>query len=153
MWTREQMIRLACEEKLLQQQLPRFSFYDYSGSTYIMGWESPPNTWDQYCLRLPIAANFPFEEPELLVTHPSPLYTLSGTEVVQSGSHDFHTRGCNEQGHLKICHCPPGTWDASKTCFSVLFKGILWVHAYERHLRTGQTIEEGYQEYERRLRQ
>jgi hypothetical protein len=151
MWSDEQRYRLACEENLLESKLPQFQFHDRRGNTYISGWESSPN--HRYCLMVPIPWNFPHEQLRLFVIHPIPLWKFGGREELSGTSHDFHTLGCNEKGFLEICHCPPGTWDSSKTFFSVLFKGTIWISLYEEHLRTGQTIEQGYLDYERRIRQ
>ena len=152
MWTKEQQFRLSLEEKLLGKKLPQFQFHDRRGNTYVSGWESSPNHRQRYSLLVPIPRSFPDEPLRLFVTAPIPLWKFGGREELSGTSHDFHTLGCNEMGFLEICHCPPGTWDASKTCFSVLFKGTIWISLYEEHLRTGQTIEQGYLDYERRIR-
>jgi len=55
-------------------------------------------------------------------------------------SHEFHTLSNGPDGCVQICHFKSEYWDASKTCVGVLFKGLLWLEAYDIYLKTGMSI-------------
>lgn len=55
-------------------------------------------------------------------------------------SHAFHTLSNGPDGCVQICHFKSEFWDASKTCVGVLFKGLLWLEAYDIYLKTDMSI-------------
>ncbi|MFC1734757.1 hypothetical protein ACFL1X_01475 [Candidatus Hydrogenedentota bacterium] len=139
---RKQRERLALEEKVLKQEFSDFNVHDRTGDTYISGPVTSPSFRDTYWLILPIPEDYPDKMPEMYVERPAPLYTSDGT-LMPEISHVFHTMS-RKSDCTQICHGSDEDWDASKTWISVLIRGHLWIHAFEQHLRTGETIEEVY---------
>lgn len=59
-----------------------------------------------------------------------------GRELQGVPDHTYGTRyGCTQ-----ICHFKPGLWKDNNTLYQVIMKGLIWLEAYEAHLRTGATL-------------
>ena len=50
-----------------------------------------------------------------------------------------HTLG-SQDGCTKICHFRPELWKDNNTLYQVVMKGLIWLEAYEAHLRTGASL-------------
>lgn len=152
-WSLRQMRRLAEEKAVLRTELPHFTFRgcDNGSESHVSGWERSPDYRHDYSLRLDIPKGYPEEMPQLWVAKPSPLLRYDGTPIPKY-SHGFHTRSHDSvSGMVEICHCSPSSWTPSMTVTGTLFRGILWIWCFEKHLRTGRTIEDIYGEIRRRL--
>ena len=139
MRTWEQCQRLAIEEKLLARYTPDFRFYNKTGDAYIDGWVMTSGGANWYRLWVGVPPEYPYSPPHLYVGHPHPLWMCGYQRTINSlgTSHAFHVLD-NPNGWVKICHTE--YWDASLTCLKILLKGVMWLEAYEAHLRTGQNI-------------
>ena len=139
MWTTEQCVRLAIEEKLLKNYMSHFHILSRRTETHIQGW-AHTNSGRRYEARIDLPASFPYGMPELYVVQPKTLPQHDATKTVNSvgPSHRFHTRHNGHDGCIQICHS--ANWDASTTCIQVLVKLHCWLEAYEGHLRTGQDL-------------
>ena len=140
MRTREQCRRLAIDEKLVKKYVPDFRFYDKTGNTYVEGRVTPNGTLSRNRLRLDIPPDYPHSKPALYGTSPVILRKHGGRGKLndEGVSHRFHTLGTGHGGCVKICTV--GDWDASLTCVKLLIMGVLWLEAYQAHLRTGKDI-------------
>ena len=138
MWDTEQRQRLAYEEQLIKHYMPHLRVYDRSGDTYIAGRTTTSGQHHEYKLRILLPSDYPYEEPDLLVDHTLWLKDRSQTINSMGISHNYHVLGSDESDSVRICHTED--WNASLTCLKVALKGILWLEAYEAHLRTGQPI-------------
>jgi len=132
--------RLTFEREILAQELPQFCFYDINGNAYISGWQSTAARYTNYQLKLVMGYDFPDMMPELFITSPGILYQYDGYSTVNGEglSHEFHTLDNGPGGCVQICHTKPELWSPSQTCVFVLMKGIVWLEAYDAHLRTGR---------------
>jgi hypothetical protein len=152
-WSARQTQRIYLEERVVARELPQFAFtiIESLDLAYATGWErSPYNTHDYY-LTVVIPRGFPEQMPHLYIDDPYPLRRRDGSGI-PSHSHAFHTgRIDSTTGRTEICHCSSDDWDPSMTCTGVFLRGILWLHCYEQHLRTGRTIEDVYEELRRRI--
>ena len=139
MWNPEQRRRLAFEEKLVARYMPDSRLYDRTGNTYIDGGARTSGGANRYRLRICLPSSFPYGKPGLYVISPHPVWMRRRRRTLNSlgTSHAFHVNK-NGGGYLNICHTRD--WDASMTCVQVLLKGILWLEAYEGHLRTGRDL-------------
>jgi hypothetical protein len=152
-WSYEKRARILLEERILQQQFPRFSFRHMSDPerAYIEGPYSGPDLFFSYRLALYLYPDHPYEMPSLYVHFPIPLYTYDGRLVPES-SHEFHTTSRNDAGEVEICHCHENNWTPDRLCVGALTKGIMWLEAYENHLKTGESIAAFFdRELERRI--
>ncbi|MGV7223638.1 MAG: hypothetical protein ACQ9MH_19185 [Nitrospinales bacterium] len=125
----------------MQHELPQFRPYGLSGEYYFSGWQTTSHR-NRFKLRLGIPPYYPDNVPSLFVTSPHTLRSYRGRATInsQGTSHAYHTMSNGTDGCVKICHFDSAMWDASKTCVAVFMKGILWLEAYEMHLRTGEDI-------------
>lgn len=138
----EQCRRLAAEEKLMKKYMRDFHFYNRTGNTYIKGEVQTSGRRNKYTLKLTLPSDFPYDEPYLYVASPNILWQYGHQETVNSEgtSHAFHTTDNGSDNCIKICHTH--YWDPSITCVKIILKGILWLEAYEGHLRTGKDLAE-----------
>ena len=134
--------RLDFEARILSQKLPQFQLYRLDYGPVFTGYQrvvSAPGFLFQLALCIP--EWYPDEMPSLYVVSPRILTTYDGISINSLGaSHAFHTCSNGPGGVIQICHFNTQTWDASKTCVGVFFKGILWLEAYGVHLATGMRI-------------
>jgi len=152
-WSSYQAQRLAWEETVLERELPQFAFVNRNTAdkTYVTGWECSPDNIHSYQFVLIIPLRYPDQMPALYVTSPYRLFCRDGT-LLPACSHEFHTRQSSPlEGHTQICHSNESEWDPSMSCLRALFRGIIWTHCYEQHLRTGRTINQHYEEIKARL--
>jgi hypothetical protein len=91
----------------------------------------------KYSLKIIIPMDFPNSCPTLLVSKPScELKKRNGSMV--SGGEDHSWGSFN--GCTKICHHRPQQWTSDLTMYQVFMKGLIWLEAYEAHLRTEKPI-------------
>ncbi len=135
-----QRSRLDLEEVLVKQHFPGFRVDRGSSRPYITGLVSPTYGSRSYRLRLVFDQNFPYSEPDLYVTSPSPLWQHGGRRTIHSEgtSHRFHTLATEFRDRVRICHTED--WDASITAVKILIKGVAWLAAYEAHRHTGRDL-------------
>lgn len=133
--------RWVFEIKIMQHELPQFRPYGRSGDYFFSGWQATSHG-NRYKLKLDVPPYYPDNVPSLYVTSPQMLRSFGGGATInsQGTSHAYHTMSNGTDGCVKICHFDPSNWDASKTCVAVFMKGILWLEAYEMHLKTGEDI-------------
>lgn len=140
MWSPEERQRLALEKRILDEKMPQFRFCDPRGDTYVEGAPLLSSGSNKYRLRIDIPSGFPLSCPSMYVSHPTPLLKHGGRETInpRSCSHAFHTLSNDGNGYVKICYTRG--WSPSMSLFAVLLRGILWLEAYEAHLRTGRDL-------------
>jgi len=142
MISKAQHCRLVLERKLLAKEMPHFHLYNIDGNAYVSGWQTTRGSHQNYQLKLVLGYYFPDEMPNLYIVSPHTLWKADryGTINEEETSHAFHTLSNGPNGCVQICHFKHESWDASKTCVGVLIKGVIWLEAYEAHLRTGKDI-------------
>ena len=142
MWSKAQICRLDLENQLLARELPQFRLYRTSYDAYVSGWQSTASRSRDYQLKLVLGSRFPDEMPQLYVVSPRTLskYDGGGTVNAEGTSHSFHTLSNGPDGCVQICHMKPGVWNPACTCVAVLTKGIIWLEAYDAHLKTGRDL-------------
>ena len=142
MWTKEQRIRLAVENKVLASKASQFGFHKHKlpTETYVAGWIKTSDG-HKYELKVLLGPKFSDKMPHLLLTSPDKAAKYGGGLIVNEGiSHRFHSRGEGPGGFLEICHCEESSWDPSRNILSVLIKGAIWCEAHCRHLKSGISI-------------
>lgn len=140
MWTARQDSRIRAERDVMDRLLPHFVFFFSWSASYVIGREWSAGFRHSYELRLELGIGYPDEEPYLYITCPSLLFDYYGDQLA-CPSHQFHTLGRREElGWTRLCHSKD--WDPRKSCLAVIQRGQLWIHLYEQHLRTGQSIDD-----------
>jgi hypothetical protein len=144
--------RILFESQIMRRDLPQFKLYwNRDDDIYFQGWHKALINGIQYQLKLILSPYYPHEKPILYVTFPLTLWKFGGGTINSlDTSHSFHTFGNGPDGCVQICHFPPGTWDASKTCIGIFYKGILWIESYAVHLLTGMDIADILEEWRKR---
>lgn len=133
--------RLQTEQKILDyEKLPVRIHNIYGPEPYAEGTFCTKGG-RSYTLRELFGRFYADETPVLMVVSPKYLYTRDGKLLNDMGrTHSFHTDGKNDYGYLKICHTKPYDWSPSMTAVTVFLKGLVWITAYEAHLRTGKPL-------------
>ena len=139
--------RWAVEKKVLAQMASNFRAYEGGGTTRVEGWHTTAAR-NRYKLQMSDLSGFPLSSMSLYVASPHTLPKYDGGTINSVGSsHRCHTLSNGPDGCVQICHCK--SWDASKTLWSVLFKGIIWLEAYEVSRASGRSISDIFDELKR----
>ena len=93
----------------------------------------------QYSLKVYLPPDFPNSCPSLIVSSPNHCLRKRNGSFLNSSSGEDHTLASID-GCTRICHCKPGSWRSDSTLHQVIVKGLVWLEAYEVHLRTGYPI-------------
>ena len=138
-WSASQQKRLAIEKQLLEKYFggSRVAWIDPTGDTKVEIRVTCTND-KQYTLRVYIPEDFPNSVPSMIVKtlFMTPLRRRNGNDLQGNVDHTLGTQdGCTE-----ICHFEPSLWKDSNTLYQVFMKGLIWLEAYEAHLRTGETL-------------
>ena len=144
--------RIKVEQAIMAKELPQFKLFNFGSKRYFTGWHTTTTGRHRYQLRLVLPKWYPDQMPKLYVTSPRILrkYGRGTINSMVGVSHAFHIQEKGADGCVQICHFMSASWDASKTCVGIFFKGILWLEAYEVHLSTGMDIAEILDQWKRR---
>ena len=137
-WSPAQRQRLSFEKNVLEKYFNnRVTWIDPTGDTKIEVRVTCTNN-KEYTLRVYVPTDFPNSVPDMIVKTPSmnKLKRSNGSELQGSLDHVYGSRdGCTQ-----ICHFKPNMWKDNNTLYQVFMKGMIWLEAYEAHLRTGATL-------------
>ena len=130
--------RWEAEKMVLARKASDFRAHESGGTTRVEGWHRA-TSGNRYKLQIPDLRGFPVSAPDLYIASPQTLPRYDGGTINDEGAtHHFHTSRNGPDGCVRICHY--SSWDATKTVWSVLFIGILWLTAYEIYRATGRYI-------------
>ena len=143
--------RLAVEEAVLARQLPEFCFLNGLDETCVLGNVNPHSFRNTYTLKIAVPEDFPYIQPDIYVLHPYVLPMFGGIGRLNDlgNSHAYHVVDNGPGNCVRICHALE--WDAARSLCDVAFRGITWLYCYEKHLRTGRTIEEILEKFRKLL--
>lgn len=82
----------------------------------------------------------------MVVCNPSHCLVRRNGAVMNCADNDDHTWG-SKDGCTQICHYKPVEWTNDNTLYQVTMKGLIWLEAYEAHLRTGNSLSNYLQHY------
>lgn len=141
LWSREQGERLAFEAQLLARYMSSFHFVNTAREDTRVEGSLRSGGGKTYAGRVQLLANYPHQQPQLLIVSPRKLPMHDGEHTLDGlgGSHAYHVLGTSAEGYLRICHTR--SWDPSMNCVNVITKFAVWVDCYEKHLRTGKSID------------
>ena len=138
-WSASQQKRLAIEKQLLEAYIDgnRVTWIDPTGDTKVEARLTCSNN-KEYTLRIYLPQDFPNSVPSMIVktTWMTELKKRNGSDL---DGHDDHTYGSRD-GCTSICHFRPDLWKDDNTLFQIFMKGLIWLEAYEAHLRTGYNL-------------
>ena len=139
-WSASQQTRLGYEKQLLEQYFRgnRATWIDPTGNTRVEIRVTCSSN-REYTLRIYIPVDFPNSCPQMVVCNPSHCLVKRNGTTMNSGNGDDHTWG-SKDGCTQICHYKPADWTNDNTLYQVTMKGLIWLEAYEAHLRTGYSL-------------
>ncbi|KAK2563439.1 hypothetical protein P5673_013142 [Acropora cervicornis] len=137
-WSNSQQKRLAMEKTLLEKYFgDRVSWISPGHQTKVELQISCSND-KQHTLLIYIPDDFPNSCPNMVVKGPM-LRSFIPMLYLHQYPGDNHT-GHNIDGSSGICHFRPSLWTSSNTLYQIFMKGMIWLEAYEAHLRTGEPM-------------
>ena len=137
-WSTTQRQRLAFEKSLLEKYFRKsVTWIDPTGDTKVEVQVTCSND-KQYTLRVYLLPDFPNSVPPMIVKTPgmTTLKTRDGTELEEVADHTLESK----DGCTLICHFRPLFWKDNNMLYEVFMKGLIWLEAYEAHLRTGANL-------------
>ena len=136
-WSASQQRRLGMEKGVLEKYFPnRVTWINPGHQTQVEVRVTCSND-RQYTLRVYLPDDFPNSCPNMVVKS-AMLRAYNGVYLHQYPG-DNHT-GYNIDGYSGICHFRPNLWQPNNTLYQVVMKGLIWLEAYQAHLRTGQPL-------------
>ena len=138
-WSAIQRQRLAFEKSLLEQYFRnRVTWIDPTGDTKVEVRVTCSND-RQHTLRVYLPSDYPNSVPDMIVKTPGMTTVKSRSGGEMSGGSTDHIIGTRD-GCTMICHFKPALWKDDNTLYQVIMKGMIWLEAYEAHLRTGRNL-------------
>lgn len=139
-WSVAQQRRLGREKELLDRYFRgRTTWIDPTGTTKVEVRMTTSNN-NRYTLRVYIPEDCLNSCPVMVVCSPlGPLRLRNGYNLPNSTS--YHCWGTHYSGFTQICHHHPECWTSQNTLYQVFMKGLMWLEAYEGHLRTGKPLD------------
>ena len=93
----------------------------------------------KHVLRLYISPDFPHSYPCMVVVSPDGILRKKDHSLLGFPSLQDHVLS-SKDGYTSISHFPVNSWVGNKTLLEVIEKGLVWLEAYEIHLRKGGSI-------------
>ena len=143
--TATQQKRLGFEKNLLEQYFRnRVTWTDPTGNTKVEVRVTCTND-KQYTLRVYLPSDYPNSCPRMIVSYPSSCLRRRDGSSLSSTNGADHVLGSMD-GCTQICHFDTSLWKADNTIYQIIMKGLIWLEAYEAHLRTGNSLSRYLQE-------
>ena len=144
-WSVTQQKRLGFEKDLLEKYFRnRVSWMNPTANTRVEVRVTCTND-KQYTLRVYLPSDYPNSCPQMVVSSPSSCLRKKNGSQLSCMSGDDHTLESID-GCTQICHYNSGLWRDDNTLYQVIMKGMIWLEAYEAHLRTGSPLNRYLQE-------
>lgn len=144
-WSPNQRQRLALEKHLMEKYFGnKVSWIDPTGETKVEVKVICSND-KRYTLRVYLPTDYPNSCPQMIVSSPSSCLRTRDGSALDSGSTAYHVLS-SKHGCTQICHFRSDLWRSENTLYQVVMKGMIWLEAYEAHLRTGQNMDKFLQE-------
>ena len=94
----------------------------------------------KYVLRLYISPDFPHSYISMAVVARDGILRRKDNSLLGFASLQDHVLS-SKDGYTRIDHFPSDNWVGNKTLLEVIKKGLVWLEAYEMHLREGDSID------------
>ena len=135
-------VRLRIEAQILERHFPgRHAFRDALGpGGGFLDLDLRSSAGRLYRVRMDLQPDYPAAVPRVFLRDPRDLVTREGWSLVeQSPSHRMHTLQPVD-GCLQLCHYRRENWHSNVTLYKVALKCLLWIEAFENHLKTGRPL-------------
>jgi hypothetical protein len=133
--------RLKIEKQALDFGFPRrYVFHNLGASNEWLELGLRTNAGRTYRLKV-VLGSFPYSKPNVYVIYPVKLYSYNGGLLSDIGaSPDMHLLW-PDAGNIQICHYSDSSWHDNVTLYKVALKCLIWLNAYDGHLRTGKPLD------------
>lgn len=134
--------RIKIEKQILEKYFPkRHAFQNLGNYNAILDIGVLSNSGKTYLLKI-LLNSFPNNVPPMYLVYPKPLRDYEGNDLEDLGaSGNMHLLDPDEIGNIQLCHYISRNWSQNVTLYKVALKGLIWINAYEGHLRTGQPLD------------
>ena len=134
--------RLLTEKQALDFGFPnRFVFQNLNTNDADVDLGLRTNSGNTYRLKM-LLKDFPYSKPEVYVVFPVQLRDSDGKSLSSySVSAAMHLLTPDSNGNIQLCHFSSKVWHTNVTLYKVALKCLIWLNAYEGHLRTGKPID------------
>ena len=138
-WSANQRQRLGFEKDLLEKYFRgRVSWINPTDDTRVEVRVTCTND-KEYTLRVYLPSDYPSSCPDMIVSSPSSCLRKKDGSTMSGMNGTDHTLGTRD-GCTMICHFRKSSWKDDNTLYQVVMKGLIWLEAYEAHLRTGNPL-------------
>lgn len=133
--------RLAMEKHALDFGFPRrYVFQNLNSSDAFVDLGLRTNSGRTYRLKM-VLGDFPLSKPDVYIIHPKGLRDYDGKLLSDYGlSASMHLLSSSYNG-IQLCHYSDVHWRSNVTLYQVALKCLVWLNAYDGHLRTGRPID------------
>jgi hypothetical protein len=133
--------RLQIEKQVLDFGFPkRYVFHNLGTSNEWLELGLRTNAGRTYNIKV-VLGNFPFSRPDVYVLYPANLRDYRGKYLKAYGADGgMHLLPPDSAGNIQLCHYG-NRWHENVTLYKVALKCLVWLNAYDGHLRTGQPID------------
>jgi len=137
-----EVVRLKQENAILSRFFPgRFNFIAQNGVVKYLDLGMRTKSGKVYRSKM-VLKNFPYSQPEVYIVYPNPIYDKSGNMLSDIGvSAGMHLLTPDDENNIQLCHYVSGNWNPNVTLYKVAIKALIWLEAYEGHLKTGNPID------------
>lgn len=134
--------RLNIEKQALDFGFPkRYIFQELNSRNAYVDVGLRTNAGRTYRLKM-VLGDFPYTKPKVYVTYPSILRTYNGTLLSSIGtSASMHLLTPDNLGNIQLCHYSDSAWHSNVSLYKVALKCLVWLNAYDGHLRTGKPLD------------
>lgn len=134
--------RLLTEKAALDFGFPnRYVIQNLNSTSAFVDLGLRTNSGKTYRLKI-ILADFPYSKPDVYVVFPSQLRDCDGKLLTSYGiSSAMHLLHPDSSGNIQLCHYSNSVWHSNVTLYKVALKCLVWLNAYEGHLRTGRPLD------------
>ncbi len=134
--------RLQAEKQALNYGFPsRYVIQNLNTNNAFVDLGLRTNTGKTYRLKI-VLEDFPYSKPDVYVIYPQGLRDYNGRQLSSYGvSASMHLLQPDAQGNIQLCHYSDAVWASNVTLYKVALKCLVWLNAYDGHLRTGEPLD------------
>ncbi len=134
--------RVAAEKQALDYGFPsRYVIQNLNSGDAFVDLGLRTNTGRTYRLKI-VLKDFPYSKPDVYVIYPKALRDYQGKLLSDYGvSSAMHLLNPDDDDHIQLCHYSDRVWHSNVTLYKVALKCLVWLNAYDGHLRTGEPLD------------
>lgn len=134
--------RLQAEKQALDYGFPRrYVIQNLNTSDAFIDLGLRTNAGRTYRLKI-VLEDFPYSKPDVYVIYPTGLRDYNGKRLSDYGvSASMHLLTPDYDDNIQLCHYSDAVWHSNVTLYKVALKCLVWLNAYDGHLRTGEPLD------------